>query len=111
MKSVHQTTLIWAEQRQFSVQSFDEIGSTNDEAKSEASDLGQEPKLYLAAHQTKGRGRGKNQWLDTGAGESFVSSWSFHLPQPPQATTGPRIGDALYRAVHTVWPALEWSLK
>src|SRR5262249_53191285 len=43
--------------------------------------------------------------------ESLLSSWSFHLPQPPQAITGPRVGDALYRAVCAVWPAFAWSLK
>jgi BirA family biotin operon repressor/biotin-[acetyl-CoA-carboxylase] ligase len=111
MKSVYQTTELWAQQRKLDVQAFDEIGSTNDEAKSEASDLDENPKLYLAAHQTNGRGRGKNTWLDTGAGESLLCSWSFHLAQPPQSITGPRIGDALYRAVHSVWPSQAWSLK
>ena len=111
MKSVYQTTELWAQQRHLETQAFNEIGSTNDEAKSEASDLGEEPKLYLAEHQTNGRGRGKNTWLDTGAGESLLCSWSFHLAQPPQSITGPRIGDALYRAVNSVWPSQPWSLK
>jgi len=111
MKSVYQTTELWAKQRQLLVQMFEEIGSTNDEAKTEASDLREESKLYLASHQTHGRGRGKNTWLDTGAGENLLSSWSFHLKQPPQSITGPRIGEALFRAVHSVWPTLPWSLK
>jgi len=111
MKSVYQTTELWAKQRQVQIEAFDEIGSTNDEAKREAFDLGEEPKLYIAAHQTKGRGRGKNHWLDTGAGESLLASWSYHLSQPPQFITGPRIGEALYRAAHSVWPTLAWSLK
>jgi BirA family biotin operon repressor/biotin-[acetyl-CoA-carboxylase] ligase len=111
MKSVYQATEQWAQQRNLIVQAFDEIGSTNDEAKAEASDLDENPKLYLAAHQTHGRGRGKNTWLDTGAGENLLSSWSFHLDQPPQSITGPRIGDALYRASETIWPTLPWSLK
>jgi BirA family transcriptional regulator, biotin operon repressor / biotin---[acetyl-CoA-carboxylase] ligase len=111
MKSVYQTTELWAKQRQLNVEAFDEIGSTNNEAKSEAADLDDQPKLYLAAHQTNGRGRGKNTWLDTGAGENLLSSWSFQLPQPPQSITGPRIGEALYRAAHSVWPTFPWSLK
>lgn len=111
MKSVFQTTELWAQQRNLDLQSYDEIGSTNDEAKNEASDLEEEPKLYLADHQTGGRGRGKNTWLDTGAGESLLASFSFHLDQPPQSITGPRIGEALIRAVHSVWPTLPWSLK
>lgn len=111
MKSVYHATQVWAEQRSLSVVAFDETPSTNDEAKNEASDLAEEPRLYLAGHQTKGRGRGKNQWLDTGAGESLLSSWSFHLEKPPQSITGPRIGDALYRSVETTWPTLDWSVK
>lgn len=111
MKSIYQTTQEWAEQRQLLMSAFDEIGSTNDEAKTEAADLDEDPRLYIAAHQTNGRGRGKNTWVDTGAGENLLSSWSFHLDQAPQAVTGPRVGDALYRAVHTVWPSQEWSVK
>src|SRR5580698_4834267 len=111
MKSVFDTTELWAKQRNLMTQTFEEIGSTNDEAKNEASDLDEEAKLYLTAHQTHGRGRGKNTWLDTGAGENLLSSWSFHLDQPPQSITGPRIGEALFRAVHSAWPTLPWSLK
>ncbi len=111
MKSVYQTTELWAKQRNLDIQAFDEIGSTNDAAKSEASDLETEPKLYLADHQTHGRGRGKNTWLDTGSGEGLLASFSFHLAQPPQSITGPRIGEALIRAVLSVWPTLPWSLK
>lgn len=111
MKSVYQTTELWAKQRQLNLESFDEIRSTNDQAKQDAFSIDEKPRLYLAAHQTHGRGRGDHHWLDTGAGESLLSSWSFHLSQPPQSITGPRIGEALYRAVHSVWPTLEWSLK
>ncbi len=111
LKSVFDTTVAWAEQRQIALATFDEIGSTNDEAKTEAAVLGDDAKLYLAAHQTHGRGRGKNTWLDTGAGESLLSSWSFHIRQPPQAITGPLIGKALFRSVETVWASLDWSIK
>lgn len=111
MKSVYQTTEAWARQRPLNLRSFDEIGSTNDEAKAEAHSLDESPKLYLAAHQVRGRGRGGNVWLDTGAGESLLSSWSFHLPQPAQAITGPRVGEALFNSLSAAWPALEWSVK
>jgi BirA family transcriptional regulator, biotin operon repressor / biotin---[acetyl-CoA-carboxylase] ligase len=111
LKSVFEVTRAWAEQRNLAVAAFDEIGSTNDEAKQEAFELETAPKLYVAAHQTQGRGRGKNTWLDTGSGDNLLSSWSFHLAQPPQAITGPRVGEALHRAASSVWPALEWSVK
>src|SRR5262249_28071101 len=99
------------EQRQVNVEAHDETPSTNDQSKEEASSIGPEPKLYLAAHQTHGRGRGKNTWSDTGAGESLLSSWSFQLAGPAQAITGPPLGDALYRSACAIWPSLEWSLK
>jgi BirA family biotin operon repressor/biotin-[acetyl-CoA-carboxylase] ligase len=111
VKSIFEATQSWAAQRDLAMSAYHEIGSTNDEAKLGASDLGDEPKLYLAGHQTKGRGRGTNSWLDTGAGESLLSSWSFHLPSAPQAITGPRIGDALYRSAEAVWPTFDLSLK
>ena len=71
MNSVFQASQDWAEQRQISYTAYDETTSTNDEAKREAADLETEPWLYIASHQTQGRGRGKNTWLDTGAGESL----------------------------------------
>lgn len=111
IKSIFAATCTWAEQRNLEHVFFDEVGSTNDEAKQEAFELTNEAKIYIAGHQTKGRGRGKNLWLDTGSGDNLLSTWSFHLPQPPQAITGPRIGEAVYKAASAVWPTLEWSLK
>lgn len=111
LKSVFDATKSWASQRQIEFESFEEIGSTNDEAKQNAF-IDQDPlKLYLAAHQTKGRGRGNNTWLDTGSGDNLLSSWSFALEHAPQAIAGPRFGEALYRSSVAIWPALEWSIK
>ena len=67
--------------------------------------------LFLAAHQTNGRGRGANHWLDTGAGESLLSTWSLSVSSPPQAITGPRIGLALFAAATHAWPSLKFGLK
>lgn len=111
VKSIFESTQSWAGQRQLVNSTFTEVGSTNEIAKKEAFTNRGDAVLYLAAHQTQGRGRSQNHWLDTGAGESLLSSWSFDLPSPAQAITAPRIGYALYQAVAGCWPGLEWSLK
>ncbi|HMN67082.1 MAG TPA: hypothetical protein PKC28_00955 [Bdellovibrionales bacterium] len=111
MLSAADASTRWAEQRQLPVMNEMETGSTNANAKANA--LGEEADfvLYLAAHQTQGRGRGANTWLDTGVGEALLGTWSFAIPAAPQAITGPRIGLALHAAVQRAWPTLAWSLK
>lgn len=109
--STADTTATWALQRKFALASDATTGSTNDNAKSNALDEDSEFILYLAAHQSQGRGRGTNHWLDTGAGESLLSTWSFRMASPPQAITGPRIGLALFTAARKTWPSLPFSLK
>lgn len=109
--SIADTTSSWAKQRQTALVFTPETGSTNTDAKTSALQETEDFVLYLTAHQTSGRGRGSNTWLDTGNGECLLSTWSFATPQSPQSITGPRIGLALFQAVHTVWPSLEWSLK
>ncbi len=109
--SVADATATWAMQRRLALVSDASTGSTNDDAKAAALNEDSELVVYVAAHQSKGRGRGANHWLDTGAGESLLSTWSFRAPSPPQAITGPRVGLALYRAAHKIWPSLAWSLK
>lgn len=111
LKSATESTANWALQRHLALVSEAVTGSTNDDAKANALKERADLVLYLAAHQTKGRGRGTNEWLDTGAGEALLSTWSFRVPSPPQAITGPRIGLALYQAVVKIWPSLRWSLK
>ena len=111
MQSIAELTHAWAEQRQVQVELDPQTGSTNDNAKANASSEGFDFVLYLADHQTRGRGRGKNTWLDTGAGESLLGTWSYALKAPPQAITAPRIGLAVYSACKEVWPSLSWGLK
>lgn len=111
ISSVTECTANWALQRQLALSSDFETGSTNENAKVNAFADEAELVLYLAAHQTAGKGRGVNTWLDTGAGESLLSTWSFQVKSAPQAITGPRVGLALYIAVTKIWPDLNWSLK
>lgn len=109
--SVSETTAQWAEQRQLSCIFSTETGSTNDDAKKNAFRESEDFCLYVTTHQTQGRGRGTNVWLDTGSGEGLLSTWSYALKSSPQSITAPRIGLALFNAAAQVWPSLAWSIK
>lgn len=111
VSSATESTGNWALQRGLALISEAQTGSTNADAKIHALSENAALVLYLASHQTAGRGRAANTWLDTGAGESLLSTWSFETKRSPQAITGPRIGLALYIAAQKVWPQLDWSLK
>ncbi|MBK7843417.1 MAG: hypothetical protein IPJ71_06940 [Bdellovibrionales bacterium] len=102
----------WAQcQKQLYCCFLEEIESTNTFAKDRLLPPIQDQGLYLARHQTKGRGRSDNSWKDTGTGNALLSSWIFRLPQSPQHITGPLFGLALFRSAHRIWPNLEFSLK
>lgn len=111
MTSALESTANWALQRKLALISDAQTGSTNEDAKKNAFQERSDLALYLAAHQTAGRGRGENTWLDTGSGDALLSTWSFFIADPPQAITAPRVGLALFRAATQVWPHLPWSIK
>ncbi len=111
MISISEMTQNWAAQREIALRFQADTGSTNDDAKAQASRENEKLVLYASSHQTRGRGRGTNLWLDTGAGESLLSTWSLEAGSAPQAITGPRVGLAVFNAVSSVWPSLPWSLK
>ncbi len=111
MSSPVESTRNWANQRQIYVEYFDEIESTNQLARDNALTEPAPFVLYLAAHQNAGRGRGQNQWLDTGSGESLLSTWSLEMQAPAQPICSPRVGLALFRSVKKAWPGLKWALK
>lgn len=54
-----------------SVQFFDEVASTSDVALAAAHELRQLPALFIASHQTAGRGRGTNRWFSTSGALTF----------------------------------------
>jgi BirA family biotin operon repressor/biotin-[acetyl-CoA-carboxylase] ligase len=109
--SVTEMTLNWAYQRELFIESSLETESTNDDARGNALKENADLVLYITAHQTKGRGRGTNTWLDTGLGDCLLSTWSLAIANPPQAITAPRIGLALFEAARKTWPSLSWGLK
>jgi BirA family biotin operon repressor/biotin-[acetyl-CoA-carboxylase] ligase len=104
----------WAEGHRIYVHHEKSLVSTNDLAKLEAFSeplLQEALALYLADHQTRGRGRGTNAWVDAQPGSALLSSWSYLLNARPQPTTSCLVGLAVYRALSSTWPFLPWSLK
>lgn len=110
--SIYRQTHDWASAGQLPLHAQDSVGSTNDWAKEEALNrpIG-EIHLYLADHQTQGRGRGSNTWNDVGAGSALLSTWSFGLTLAPQPILAPSLGLALFRAAVATFPDLSFSLK
>ena len=104
----------WAENNHLYVDYQASQVSTNSSAKAEAfTEKTAEDFLclYLADHQTAGRGRNTNSWVNETPGSSLLSSWSYLLGTKPQPTTSCLIGLAVYRACSTTWPFLAWNLK
>ena len=111
IQSISASTAEWAKQRQIALVFNSETGSTNDDAKKKAFQESTDLVLYLASHQNAGRGRGQNTWLDTGNGESLLSTWSFKVQSSPQPIAAPRIGLSVFDAAASNWPSLKWSIK
>lgn len=101
----------WAPKNGFELKSFEETTSTNDQAKKEAFRIEADKALYLASHQTKGRGRFDRTWTDTGHGEVLLSSWSFQVNQSPTPILPARTGLAVGQALEKSFPDQLWSLK
>ncbi len=105
-------TRSWARAAGVQLWFAEEAVSTNTFAREDFGEVAKSklaPILYLAGHQTGGRGRGANAWND--APGALLSSWSFHMTKPPQPVFAPLAGLAVYRAAMKTWPRLPWSLK
>ena len=111
MTTIADLTRDWAERRRYPCTYVDVTGSTNDDAKRSSAEEQPPARLFVTAHQTAGRGRGANRWLDAGDGQVLLSTWSFAVPTSPQAITAPRVGLALYAAAAAAWPDLSFGLK
>lgn len=113
---VNKWTDHWAKTREIESEYLEEVVSTNDRAK-DAVSISQSSKVYLflSDHQTSGRGRNDNKWVDNGSaskpGGILLSSWSFHLESPPQPIMPALVGLALYKAAKETWPTLAFGLK
>lgn len=108
--SVAHLTDAWARSKNIKTFFEPEVSSTNDLGKALAS-TSPEPILIVTDHQTHGRGRGKNTWLDQGAGTALLASWVFHMNKAPQPIASPLIGLSLFECFFHQWMKLPWSLK
>jgi len=95
---------------QLVLHAFDSTTSTNNLAK----DLKYSPLLhvFLAKHQTQGRGQFDRQWLNTeDHNGQLLISYSQFYEQAPQPHLTICIGIALHRSLMTVWPDLNLKIK
>jgi BirA family transcriptional regulator, biotin operon repressor / biotin---[acetyl-CoA-carboxylase] ligase len=99
----------WANSKFLNNRFLPETKSTNDYVKSNLPE--DEFELVLTDHQTAGRGRGSNKWIDTKPGSTLLSTWVFQSIKMPQPITTPLIGLAAYHAALKVWPSLKFSMK
>lgn len=107
-------TAAWAKNNQLEVEFSKHTESTNGLAKTQAFDqrnLENGFLLYVTDHQTAGRGRGKNTWVDDKPGSSLLSTFSFQVESTPLPISTCLFGLALYKAASATWSYLNWSLK
>lgn len=109
MFAVGEISKDWCEKSQIPVWYELSTSSTNSVAKTKV--ISEQPiSLYLTNHQTAGRGRGDHTWSDTSGGQ-FLSSWVFQMRQAPQPVLSPALGLAVWTAMTSSFPWLDFSLK
>ena len=108
--SAYRWTCEWARGHRVSTIAELETTSTNLRAKEDLSGPTPRTALYLADHQTLGRGRGANQWSDL-PGQALLSSWVFQVEKSPQPVFACKIGLALFEAASATWPKVKFALK
>ncbi len=82
----------WAQENHLKSTFLKETTSTNDIAKSSFPESKEIFHLYLADHQSRGRGRKKSSWENLNEGEILLSTWCFRLQQSPQPIITPLLG-------------------
>lgn len=108
--SAFRWTAEWARENRVSTIAELETTSTNARAKEEVVGSIGRTALYLADHQTMGRGRGNHQWTDQ-PGHALLSSWVFICNNSPQPIFSCKVGLALFNAAKSVWPKIVFALK
>jgi len=109
---VFELSVTWAQQHSdLFLWASEATTSTNAEAKSTLLPIDKDQGLFLARHQTQGRGRGTHSWLDAGEGSALLSTWVFRLRQSPRHVTAPLFGLSLFNAARRTWNNLPFSLK
>lgn len=101
--SINLLTHSWSTENKWACSFYPEITSTNEVAKNEFQKTNQDFKLYLADHQTEGKGRNQRTWQNLSQGEILLSTWCFRTSSKPQPILTPLLGLALYKGL------LAWS--
>ncbi|MCB0415952.1 MAG: biotin--[acetyl-CoA-carboxylase] ligase [Bdellovibrionales bacterium] len=109
--NVFESTKNWLNELKIPFMAYDQVDSTNNQAKAYGSSQAEELKVFLTDQQTHGRGRGSHSWTSPSKGSSLMISWSYRLFEPPQHITGPLFGLHLLNATKKSWPQYNWSIK
>lgn len=109
--NIHEMFFEFCKSHETAVQFSEKTKSTNDDAKAEATKTKEPLKIYVTGHQELGRGRGKNSWENSTSGSALLCSFSFALTKPAQPIAAPLFGLAVYDALQTAFPTLNFSLK
>ena len=94
-ESLNFQTHLWAEKNHLPNIFLKETTSTNEFAKSHFQKTNESFYLYLADHQSQGRGRGGRSWKNLDHGEVLLSTWCFRLNRNAQPILSPLLGLAL----------------
>ena len=65
------------------------------------------PLLFIAASQTKGRGRRSRHWLNS----DMMISWSYIVKQAPQPVITGLMGEILYETLKSLWQDCSFKIK
>jgi biotin-[acetyl-CoA-carboxylase] ligase BirA-like protein len=108
--SVNGWTHHWAQSRGHKSTFVNEVSSTLDLAKDEFRQQDQFH-LFVSDHQSQGRGRKTNGWMNLPHGEVLLSTWSFALKKSPQPILTPLLGLAIFSALESLDAKLHLRLK
>lgn len=108
MKSINQWTAEWAKEKGLTTFYVPSVASTNSWSKKEFTSGAA---VFLAEHQTEGRGRGNHLWKNSTAGSTLLSTWCYNLKTQAQPLTNLRIGLALFEALYSLDPSLDLAIK
>lgn len=98
--SVSEEIQDWALQNRIPLSFYDSVDSTNSEAKRElaSKEIGDALHVYSARHQTAGRGRNTNQWLQA-PDHGLLSTWAFKTETPLSPLFAVRMGLLVARSL------------
>ena len=109
--SINLLTHQWAKKNNLESFYFPETTSTNDVAKSLFPPGNEKFCLYLADHQSQGRGRKGHLWQNMKKGEILLSTWCFRLQKNVQPILTPLLGLALYCSLLEIKRDLPLGIK